>query len=470
MKLASLDNQRGYMIILTMIIVFVLMGTGLTIASTVSANYASTKRATYVDSAVSTAEAGVSATISELSRNPGFTGFPDTDGDRQEFYNNVQQGKAEYGTTVISNANNTKTIRSNGYVYAINTSTTGIDATNKKSVEAVVAPKEVNITPSIFAGPGGLYMTASQGPSNNVYVMGKMRMGNHAALGTSTSPVNLQVAGLGCSPQYSGPVSSCAAGGDPAVVEWSADLYGSVCATGKTDSTGITPASGLAVGCTASPMAMPYFDKGNFTSGMTNPPRTGLSDSCGFGLPSSATLKDKTRYTGDLSVDFYCNAMIEGDVYIEGDFVLGYSAELQVRNGLATPPTIVVNGRVDLGGKILANSSGQSVRIISFKSSDAACSTSPICTSIDDANMKSSMSIEGVKCVFCNVDGATLWAYFSEAHINGPRMTPARVGALIGNHVDIRGYDYGSNSWTPTPPGSVKMIAGYNLISYRQIY
>lgn len=466
MEQRTQSSEQGYMIILTMILVFVLTGTGLAIASTVAANYASTKRNTYVDAAVSTAEAGVSATINELTKNPGFTGYPDTDGNRGQFYNNVEQGMAEYGTVVTTNANNTKTIKSTGYVYANNTASASVAATNKKTVEVVVNPKEVEIAPSIFAGPGGLEMNASRGSSGNVYVMGKLNIYNYATIGTSALPVNVQVGNMACGAGSDYPVL-CPSSDEPVNISFSASIQGTVCATGQTDGTRIVPASGFQLGCVAQPLSMPYFDKASYTSSMTSPVRTGLSDSCGFDLPSTSTLKANTRYTGNVSINFYCNSVIEGDIYVEGDLNLDTSATLRVKDGLTTPPTIVVNGSVEVG-RVIANNLGHSVKIISFKSADSMCSTNSGCTNISSSDLNSSSRTRTVYCRFCNMDGGVLWAYFGELYIHGPSMGVGKIGAAIGNRVNLFGYDYGVNSWTDVPPGSVKMISGYNIINYKQ--
>ncbi|RYE16052.1 MAG: hypothetical protein EOP51_26455, partial [Sphingobacteriales bacterium] len=180
------------MIILTMIIVFVLMGTGLAIASTVAANYASTKRNTYVDAAVSTAEAGVSDTISRLKRSEAFTGYPDTSTGRKVLYNNAGQGRAEYATTVTANANNTKTIRSTGYVYSNNAAPMSETATNQKTIEVDVTAKTELLSPRIYAGPGGLHINYGAGPnSGQVYSMGEIRLTTGGYLGSDGATTNV---------------------------------------------------------------------------------------------------------------------------------------------------------------------------------------------------------------------------------------------------------------------------------------
>lgn len=462
-------KQFGYVIILAIIIISVLTGIGLSAAGVIGASYASTKKSSYGDAAISVAEAGVSDTIAQLRMSPSFAGYPDTDGARKEFYNNTSQGKAEYGTTVTTNSDLTKTIVSTGYIYATG-SGTAATATNKKSIEVVVSSKQIEISPSVFAGPGGIFMTASRGPSGNVYVMGKLRLENYATIGTASLPVNLQVGGIACMVNGNYP-SQCPSNEQPITMGYNTRINGTLCATNQTSGTGVVPSSGFINPCTAQPMSMPQFDKAGYTTSMTNS-RTGLSDSCGASPlpPGPTTLKDRTKYSQNVTIDFYCNSIIEGDVYVEGDFKLDYSATLTVKNGLTAPPTIVVNGAVDLGGLIKANSSGVSVRIISFKSINNSCSISPTCSVISGQELQNSVNTLAINCVFCTGDGAVLWAYFGQAHLNGPRSVNAKMGAVLGNYVDISGYDYGANSWMDIPPATVTMAANFTVLSYRQLF
>lgn len=462
-------GQLGYVMILAIIIISVLTGIGLSVASVIGASYASTKKNSYADAAISVAEAGVSDTIAQLRMSDTFAGYPDTDGARKEFYNNAAQGKAEYGTVVTTNSDLTKTIVSSGYVYASG-SGTAATATNKKTIEVIVSAKQIEISPSVFGGPGGVFMTSSRGPSGNVYIMGKLRLDNHATMGTAALPVNLQVGGVACMVNGNYP-SQCPSNEQPVSVPYSTQINGTVCATNQTNGTGIVPASGFINPCTAQPMSMPQFDKAGYTSSMTNT-RTGLSDSCGANPlpPGPTTLKDRTKYTQNLRIDFYCNTTIEGDIYVEGDFKLDYTSRMTVREGLTVPPTIVVNGAVDLGGHITANSNGVSVRIISFKSVNSVCSTSATCTVITGQELQNSINTLAINCVFCTGDGAVLWAYFGQVHLNGPRSVDAKMGAVIGNYVDISNYNYGANSWTNIPPTTVTMPSNFTVLSYRQLF
>lgn len=460
------SNQHGYMIILTMILVFVLMGTGLAIASTVAATYASTKRNTYVDAAVSTAEAGVSATISELGKSAGFTGFPDVDGDRGVLYDSVEQGKAEYGTTVTANANGTKTIVSTGYVYANNTESVSTNATNKKTIEVVVNPREVEIAPSIFAGPGGLTMSSASGSGGNVYVMGKMSMALNSTIGSVSNPVNLQIGNIACTTAGAYP-TLCPSNQQPLNVAWGT-IRGTVCATNQTDDEGISPSSGFQPNCTAPPLSMPYFDKKTFTDSMTST-RPASSGSCSN---DSVTLTANTRYTGTINNTFYCTGIVDGNIYIDGSLNVRGSSLLRPRNGLTTPPTIVVNGKVDLSNQgILKNDVGTSLRIISFDSVNAACSSSPSCTALSNGGqLEASANHVAIECTFCQSNGATLWAYFGKLYMHGPTniLSSPSPGAAIGNSVEIRTRNYGVDDWDAIPPGSVKMVSGYSIVSYKQ--
>ena len=114
-------NERGYLIVLCLIMVLILSSIGVSVGTVISAQYASTKRASYVTSAVMVAEAGMSDTIARLYSDSHFNGY--ADGMRKQLFNSPEQGKGEYSTQVFEPTSDTRVIVSNGYLYKDPTST-----------------------------------------------------------------------------------------------------------------------------------------------------------------------------------------------------------------------------------------------------------------------------------------------------------------------------------------------------------
>lgn len=462
-----------------MIIVFVLMGTGLAVASTVAANYASTKRNTYVDAAVSTAEAGVSDTIARIKSSEAFAGYPDTSAGRKVLYNNVDQGRAEYATTVTTNANNTKTIRSTGYVYANNTLTGSADVTNKKTIEVDVTATTELLSPRIYAGPGGLHINYGSGPkSGQVYSMGEIRLTTGGYLGSDDATTYVDAVNMGCGDATTYP-SMCPATDPPISISSNSAMTATVCATNQVSSYRMLTNAynqGLQPGCEAEPRASPVFDKEEFYNRMNPVPVGAGVGSCGYGIGSSANWQPNTRFMGNVRVGFYCTATINGDVYIDGNFDMGGYANLQVADDIAVAPTIVVTGKASINSFVRKNNLGVSVKIISFDSTDSGCSSDPSCTELDTTAKKlASRDMVTAESIQTDLGGAVLWSYFGRVHVGGPPPVSNRtqIGSLIGQSVYITHLAIvANNAWTEDTPlaSEVRFVGNYRVIGYKQLY
>ena len=161
-KNTGTSNQRGSLIILSMIVIFAMSSIGLSLAQTIFTQYSSNKQRLFVENAIGAAEAGVSATKQQLDVNSSFTGWNTTN--KQVLYNDATRGRADYSTEVTSNADGTKNIISTGYVYRPGDTT----AYNTKRIKAIVKMEMQTMpTPSVYAGPGGLSMfAATTGPTD----------------------------------------------------------------------------------------------------------------------------------------------------------------------------------------------------------------------------------------------------------------------------------------------------------------
>lgn len=478
-KNVNTSNQRGSLIILSMIVIFAMSSIGLSLAQTVFIQYGSNKQRLFVENAIGAAEAGVSATKQQLGTNSAFTGYADTN--RQVLYNDAARGKADYSTVVSDNADGTKTIVSTGYVYRPNETT----AYNTKRVKVIIkAGSQTITTPSVFAGAGGLTIAnAAVGPNNPgnvVNVMGKLYMSNWGVLGSASSIPTVNVANKACSQSGNYPVA-CPSSQQPLVLSGYSRIYGNVCATNQVDqytapfnNEGVFSPGTLQSNCTAPLSAMPIFDKQAYVNSMTSSGSS--SDASCFGLGNNKTWQADRTYTGNVSVSFFCSATVTGNTYITGNLTIDGNTTFKVQDGVTTPPVIVVNGKVTMGGVISVNNLGVGVRIISFHSNNSTCSNSSSCVALSAADAQASASIRAFDCTFCNPDGSVIWSYFGKTYLGGPpgALTSSLkgIGALIGASVELSQYQYGfgAPTWMSAPPGTVIVPGGFTTLDYQQLY
>ena len=480
----SRQDQRGTLLILTMIVIFAMFTIGLSIAEATGSQYTSNRQKLYVENALSAAEAGISASRAQLKLNSAFAGYDNAS--RQTVYDDTVRGKADFITEVSTNADGTKTIISTGYVYKPGATA----AFNTKRIKAIVQRQNQTVaTPSIFAGSGGLTVSnGAVGPDNTgniVNVMGKLTMSNHGVIGGSSmtgasGTPTVNVANIACSQSGNYPVA-CPSNQQPLQLSGYGRIYGNVCATNQVDQytapfalEGVFPPGTLQPNCTAPIAATPIFDKQAFVNGMTS---SGAASGAGcYGLGDNKTWQANRTYTGNVLVGFYCSATVTGDVYITGNLTIDGNTTFRVQDGVTTAPTIVVNGRVTMGGLIRKNNLGVGVKIISFYSNYATCSDSPSCVVLPAANAQASVSIRAIDCTFCTPDASVLWSYFGKTYLGGPSGfiggSLAGIGALMGGSVEMSNYafTFGSPTWMAIPPGTVTIPGGYNILDYQQLY
>lgn len=484
-KITATRNQRGSLIILSMIVIFAMSSIGLSLAQTVFIQYGSNKQRLYVENAIGAAEAGVSATKQQLDANSSFTGW--NTANKQVLYNDATRGRADYSTVVTSNADGTKTIISTGYVYRPGDTV----AYNNKRIKAIVqAGTQTITTPSVFAGAGGLIVSnGAVGPDNNgnvVNVLGKITMSNHGVIGGSsiTGPAGtptVNVANIACAQGGNYPVA-CPSNQQPLQLSGFSRIYGNVCATNQVDqytapfnNEGVFPPGTLQPNCVSPVAATPSFDKQGFVDSMTT--STAASDASCYGLGSNKIWQANRTYTGNVAAQFYCGVTVAGDVYITGTLRVDGNVTFRVQDGLTTPPTIVVNGKVDLANHVRKNNLGVGVRIISFHSNNSTYSNSTSQTTLPAADAQASASIRAIDCTFCTPDASILWSYFGRTYVGGPPsgalFNPVvGTGALMGVSVEISNYSFGlgGSTWMSTPPGTVTIPGKHTIVDYQQLY
>jgi hypothetical protein len=468
-------------LILSMVVVLAFSIIGLSLAQTISAQYASYKQRLYVENAVSAAEAGISASLSQLNKDSSFSGFST----EQDLYSDSTRGRATYTVTVTTDANLNKILLATGKSYKLQGDTL---AANTKQIRAVGVLKRKKIANSVIIGSGGMYMDQNAKINKgNVYIRGQLSMQSGTSIGSASTPVTMSIANIGCGTTGSGSnwPQPCGASSPPIkMLGTGGSIYGTVCATNQTSSTGIIGT--LTPGCVSDVTAAPTFNKKAFVQGINN--SGGLvvnsnTQSCGNG--GTYTIPANTKFVGDLtfsSVFSTCDITIEGDIYVTGSLYLGSNVTLRVSGNLGTTrPTIVVNNGLSIASqsvKMVANSVGTPMFLLTFASGNTSCSTSETipsdtqqgCLSNDDARIAASPGTPATTAGSGTIDlsGAVLYAYYGSFVIQSTNLTWSfyafgSQGTYIapGSQITTVSDD--------APFGDLLYIPKYQLIQYKQL-
>jgi Tfp pilus assembly protein PilX len=503
------NSQSGYLIILTMIVVFAMSAIALSIMATVSSKYATSARNLITENAVSAAEAGISDTVQQLNANSSFAGWTDTTNPRT-FYDRGDLGKATYTTTVTPDTGDgIQTITSVAKVYRMATDPITSPASTK-TVRGVVQKKQIGFPGSLVAGPGGLFMNNQTNVTSakSLFVMGKILMGVDDKINSAANPASqLYVGNSGCGPAATWP-GPCGSGSPPiSLVNYAhnSKIYATTCATDQTDATDIVT---LTPNCTAPITQMPFFDKKaliNKIKAVHPTPVTAASinNQCAsFGNPT-VTVPANTWIIGDIYINFAafglgsCRLLFAGDTYIDGKLSSSLNGAMGVDNSAGTNrPTIMVNDQVNFSrpgtfspwGGFMPNSSGTSAYVISFYSADPnGCSKRedtpsaaiPKCltaTQYHDSSQTSASS-GGVSTPaialagnlpLTDLSGVMLYAYYGVIQTYNGNY---KVGAVGGQGIQLEALG-NFEIMTPddSPFGQILTYPSYSVIDYQQLY
>lgn len=446
-----LKNQHGIVLITILVVGIIITLVGVSLADLVIGQYTRTTENVYRTNATLVAEAGIEETLTTFNEDNDFGGITT----EKTFYDD-DRGKATYLTTITDGPNGEKFIDSTGKVYRPKSGKLASTRNIRVSLVGTAAP-----VPSVVAGAGGLILGGSASINNSdVHVNGTISLvGGGSYIGSNARPANVHVANANC-PTGSNPGPTyprvCTSGQPIYIPDWSnASIIGTTCATGQTQSKfpesqwnsnppqirgGTTGGSGLVPGCVAPVLPMPTYDRAAHIARMTT---TGSMSSNTYncnnwvsGIEFKRTWPANLRLDGNVNIASSCDLTITGDVYITGNFTLGGGAKIRIADSLGTTiPRIVVDGTASLGSgaSVIANSSGTSAQVISYKSA-AACS--PNCTNVTGTDLYNSRNQQNV-----TIDGGgsfpglAVWAYWSKVKINGSGL----VGAVTGQMIDMEG-------------------------------
>lgn len=432
-------SESGLILVMVMIMVSALMLVGLSLISQTTSQYLLTANDETNNNAVYTAEAGIEQSIQQLNSNDNFSGYSTA----QQFFNNSTQGYGTFTTNITpaSGNSNAKVITSTGKVYRYSNHSSLLSS----RIVQVTVVGTTSTGYSVNSGPGGLILSGSANITNSsIYVGGTLTLTGAAKIGTSSKPLQVDVANQAC-PTGSNPGSTyptTCTSTQPISLDYSTNIYGSVCATGQTSKgpnnniqTG-NGGQGLIVGCTAPPASPPTYDRaGQIAAVTTTASGTSNTYTC-QSYPFNRTWPANLELTGNVEIGGSCNLDIKGNAYITGNLTIDGASTTKVDNSVGTTrPVVIVDGTITVNGSasVTANSSGTGVEFISFDS-NAACKAS--CTSITGTALKTTQTFQTINVGGAvSVPGVIFDAYWGEVTIGGS----GNIGSAVGQTVNLNG-------------------------------
>lgn len=441
----KIKDSRGMVFITVLFIGILLTFAGLSLANVALAQLKRTTDNVFISNALLTAEAGIEASIREITEDGEFIGFTEDEG---EFYNNTEQGRGTYETSVTDGTGpNEKVITSIGRAY----DRSG-NLAKERRVRVTIVPTE---SPgySVSAGPGGLIMDNGRILNASVQVNGKITMSNSGSVGIGTvaQPLNINVANADCGTGDAYP-EQCTSGQAITIQNNGSNnmIVGTICATHQTQTkfpvggsntqiTGGSTGEGLKPACVAPVQPVPTYDRVAHIAKMTTTTASNnITYNCSQWLNPvgfTRTWPANIRINGSFSTN-NCDLTISGDVYITGDFSFAAAGQIRVADSVGTTmPVVVVDGAITTNSStVIPNSSGTGIRFISYKT-NAACN--PNCTSLTGSQLKTSQSLETVTIGgnTGNLNAAIFQSHWGRIHITGS----GNVGSALGQSVRMSG-------------------------------
>jgi hypothetical protein len=314
---------------------------------------------------------------------------------------------------------------------------------------------------SVYTGPGGLILSGSAAITNsNVYVNGFITMSGNASIGTQQNPLTVNVGNIDC-PKGSSPGATyptvCGGSNQPIAISGSAKIWGSVCATNQTTSTGIqggNGGSGLEPGCIAPSVSQPTYNRSGIIAGVTTT-ASGTSGTYNCTGNKTITLPANIDLTGaSVTWGNSCKVIVSGNVYIPGNLVINGNVKISVSDTVGvTRPIIVVDGTINASGSasLATNTSGTGIDFVSFKNATGDPAATPTGTNLYNSQSMLNVNVSGG----VSIPGMVFDAYWSEVTLSGS----GSVGAAAGQTVNLSGagtvvfgttLSSGSKTWTIT--------------------
>lgn len=430
-------QRKGFTLLITLVMGVSFMVIGLAIYRSSLANYTNVRRDYNSLNALATAEAGVDASIASLNADANYTGtsatcpLNESPSGGTELYNDAIKGRAVYDSCIEPGSiANEKILWTKGRIYRPQTSTT---PTSTRTLRITLIGSTVPGTNySVQTGPGGLVMTNSAQIANGaVYVGGTITMSNTAQIGSSSNPVDTQVAHYACPRPATAAFPALCTTGQPITLTNQARIYGNVFANNQTNGAGMSN-GGLVASSGVNPTSLPDYDRAAHKATVTNY-LTGSQASCSNN--QRIVWPPNVKITGSVSLANNCEVTMQGQAWITGDFRISNRAIVRIGAGLTEIPTIMVDGANGFNlanqGTIAVNGAGIGAKIITFWST-ASCS--PDCTSVAGVDLANSQNRTTITIGNQGLGAAAeLYARWSKVQVaNG-----GTVGRMLGQTVEF---------------------------------
>jgi hypothetical protein len=434
-------DERGVVFFTVLFVGLLLTFIGLSFVSVVLVQFQRARESLFISNALLAAEAGIEQTVYAFNETGPFAGFNEV-----EFYNDPQQGRGTYETSVTAGSTGERIITSIGRTYNKN----GSFEKERRVKVSIVGTQSTQ--PNVYAGAGGLILSGGVNISNtDIYVEGFIQLNNSSAsIGSPTDIWEIEARNVWClvSGNYPEP---CPSGTQPITLNNNAEIYGHVCANGQTDGTNIFT---LDTGCTVLPRPNPYtYDRDAHIASM-NPARsyTPANSAVACGNGDNTDWLDGTTITGSITINSNsCDLTISGDVYIQGnlDFSKG---TIRIDDGLTTRPVVAVDGTIMTKNNltILANDQGIGARFISYKCKNDSGVAVNGCSSMNDMALYNSRDTVTVDAKSSDgAIGSIFQSYWSKAVIGAS----GNIASVVGQTVELSGNGsvvFGDNLATET--------------------
>lgn len=423
-------DERGVVFFTVLFIGLLLTFVALSLAQVALVQYRRATENVYISNALLTAEAGIERTVYTFNASGPFSGYGET-----EFYNNGDQGRGTYETTVTAGSSSgERTIVSTGRAY---NKAGELEKVRKVKVTVVGTRSTV---PNVYAGAGGLILSGGVNISNtDIYVEGFIHLTNSSAsIGSQTNVKKVEARNIWCMVSNSYP-EPCPTPTQPITLNNNAAIYGDVCANDQVDDTNIfngSGGSGLDPGCSVPPRINPFeYDRDAHIASM-DPAKvyapTATQVKCGNG--DNTNWLDGTTINGSITINSNsCDLTISGNVYIKGNLDLS-KGTVRVLDGLTTMPKIVVDGTINTRNNlaILANDQYLGARFISYKCVNEGGVDTDGCSNPSDLSLYNTRMETVLEAK--STDGAIgsiFQAYWGKANVGASGNIASVVGATV---------------------------------------
>lgn len=461
LQLAHRYRQRGAMLPVAVMVLFVLLAVGMVGLTISAANYRVSRTDHREIQAQLAADAGIDIALQEISQSSswsppsGETVVMNTNGARTTYELDLRTA----GSNLILTAT--------GRTYFPDTATSPTATQSYEVVAGVTSSGGLTGDFSLIAGYGGVIMSNSARAEGNMYILGPLSMSIAAEITTGSGNA-LRVANVRC--PISGGASfprACTSGeaNNPISISGGAEITGSVYANYQTDgddmaSPGLVSGSGTAVDIYEYPRPPA---RGPITSGYTS----SISGSSAGCFSGSRTWPANLRITSSVTIR-NCTVTIGGNIWIQGNLSSSNSTTIRIANGVSEKPIIMIDGSSGLSIinslDVIPNSSGVGARFITYWS-DAPCS--PDCADVSGDNLKNSIDDYTISI---NNSGYAPGSEFFAAWSGVSVSNNSGGGAVGGQRIYMAGDAelLGNTSLTISDSGSSP--AGLEIKSYRRAY